>query len=136
MSCFLNAWYADRGHEVDEDEMNEDGLVEDERVVEPPASKALTQPIKPTEEMIRNHSVSHIPFRNWCAPYVLRHGQGCIRADHVRLNILWRRHLWFHLTMASWPRIGKSGWLMKHDSHRRGSTHGEPLRTCGKSEGA
>ena len=37
-------------------------------------SKALRTPIRPTQQMIDDHEVSHLPFRSWC-PFCVR-GRG------------------------------------------------------------
>ena len=41
------------------------------------ASKAMRAPIKPTPEMIENHNVSHIPFRDWRVYCVRGQAKSC-----------------------------------------------------------
>ena len=36
---------------------------------------ALKDPIQPTEEMVKAHEVSHLPFRAWCAACVRGRGK-------------------------------------------------------------
>ena len=39
---------------------------EEARGSEEPVSRSLTTPLRPTQRMIEDHNVSHIPFRAWC----------------------------------------------------------------------
>eukprot|EP00971_Amphidinium_carterae_P348107 6490324-Amphidinium_carterae.1 len=48
----------------------EEGLEEDEESGEKVISKAATIPARPTEQMVKDHEVSHIPYRSWCSACV------------------------------------------------------------------
>ena len=55
----------------------------EESISEQTSSRSLSSPVKPTERMVEDHNVSHIPFRSWCAH--------CVRGQaksigHVRHN--------------------------------------------------
>ena len=49
----------------------------EENVSEQTVSKAMHQPIKPTKQMIEDHEVSHIPFRDWCSACVRGRAKAC-----------------------------------------------------------
>ena len=40
-------------------------------------SKSLASPSQPTEKMLEDHNVSHIPFRSWCVSCVRGRGKSC-----------------------------------------------------------
>ena len=44
-------------------------------VQEEAVSKSLGQPAVPTEKMVRDHNVSHLPFRGWCSACVRGRGK-------------------------------------------------------------
>eukprot|EP00974_Lingulodinium_polyedra_P111151 10749961-Lingulodinium_polyedra.AAC.1 len=46
-------------------------------VSEATASSSLRAPIQPTKQMIDDHEVSHLPFRNWCTASVRGRGRSC-----------------------------------------------------------
>ena len=50
---------------MDEEEIVEDEDAEEQRD-QTVLSKAATAPAKTTPQMIRDHEVSHMPFRDWC----------------------------------------------------------------------
>ena len=41
--------------------------VETSETSEQTCSRSMSAPVKPTERMVEDHNVSHIPFRSWCA---------------------------------------------------------------------
>ena len=38
-------------------------------------SRALPSPVKPSQKMIEDHNISHIPFRSWCMACVRGRGK-------------------------------------------------------------
>jgi hypothetical protein len=54
--------------EMEEEEEEANRGMEDEG--EETQAKTLSGPIRPTQEMVEQHEVTHIPFRNWCSACV------------------------------------------------------------------
>ena len=65
----------DDGPEPIEDENPQSTYMTGEGGEEAQAAKPLTQPIQPTQAMIDEHNVSHLPYRPWCPACVRGKGK-------------------------------------------------------------